>query len=86
MVKPTSAISRKPVRAEERKQKVKADSQKDTAGPGTSIIWFQESVSIHRQKMMILSSATKGKIVYDRNAAGGGALESINLAQMNIVG
>lgn len=33
---------------------------------------------------MILSSSTKGKIVYDRNTAGGRALQSINLAEMNI--
>lgn len=33
---------------------------------------------------MILSSPTKGKIVYDRNTAGGRALQSINLAEMNI--
>lgn len=74
----------KPVWREERNPKAEPVSQKDTAGPGTSVIWFQECVSFRSQKKMILSSPTKGKIVYDRNTAGGRALQSINLAEMNI--
>ncbi len=89
MIKP-SFLSRKAFKSRRNKHEVNTVSQKAAGGrdsPGTSVICFQESVSICSQKTKILSSAATAEIVYDRDAAGGRALQSINLAQMNnIVG
>ncbi len=76
MIKPSFALSaEKRVSAEENKHEIHTVSQKAAGGcasPGTSVICFQESVSICSQK--ILSSAAAAEIVYDLDAAGGRAL------------